>query len=68
MSKYRIIKVKGYDSLYLAQKRILFFFWKSIGCYEGSITDAQEWVNVYLAKEKSNSDNPKNIVVKIIKA
>ena len=67
MSNYRIIKVKGYDSLFTAQKRFLFFFWENYGLYEGSANKAQEWIDIALKRKADLRANPKNIVVKTIK-
>ena len=67
MSKYRIIKVKGHDSIYLGQKRILFFFWERLGVYEGSINRVQARIDLELKREAEKRANPRNIVVKTIK-
>ena len=67
MSKYRIIKVKGYDSLYMAQKRVLFFFWENMVFGKGSIETAQLSIEMDLQYKAIKRANPRNIVVKTIK-
>jgi len=63
MTKYRIIKVKGYENSYKLQKRMLFIFWVD----ETLLNDLEfcEWkLNELIKRDKAKKANPKNIIVK----
>ena len=63
MTKYRIIKVKGFENSYKIQKRFLFMFWVD----ETLLSDLSfcEWkLNELIKRDKAKKANPKNIIVK----
>lgn len=62
MSNYRIVKVKGYNCIYKAQKKGL-IFWHDIS-HETSFDMAESHIKWELDMEKAKKANPKNVVVK----
>lgn len=66
MSKYRIIKVKHWETLHTAQKKV-FIFWYTL-VEDVSLSSAELAIELDIYREKTEKANPKNIVVKEFKA
>ena len=62
MAKYRIVKMKHYQSLYSVQIKKWFIWWEV--CRNLSIKEAEESVNIMILETKIERDNPRDIIIK----
>jgi hypothetical protein len=65
MSKYRIVRIKGYDSLYRVDKKG-WFFWQiePFGSQFTSIAKAEGFINDEIADIQRRAANPKDVIIK----
>ena len=61
--QFRVIRVKGYDSLYIAQKRIFKFFWLNM-CYPSMLDFAEYLIDNEISRIKQKKANPRAVVIK----
>jgi len=66
MAKYRIVKRKHADNLYMIQQKIFGLFWYTRygDIFPYSLNECILLVEDYIAREKLKKDNPRDIVVK----